>query len=100
GVVQQVDDAETVLTRPANDLVADLVGRDRGIRALAFRDADGLRVDPLPAADADGGYPVGGWRILIDELGAPREWVGPAGSRRGVGAVVQPGSSLRSALDS
>ncbi len=30
GILQQYDDPKTVLTRPATELVADLVGRDRG----------------------------------------------------------------------
>ncbi|MBC7639476.1 MAG: ATP-binding cassette domain-containing protein [Rhodoferax sp.] len=95
GHLAQVDTPEQLLAAPANDFVADFVGRDRGIRRLGFRLADSLPVQPVDAPrDSE-------WVLDLDDRGRPRGW-----SRRGVTASMQSGGgtfttadSLRTVLD-
>lgn len=98
GKMQQYASPETVLTQPANELVESMVGRDRGFRALSFRDGGSLAVTALSATG--GACDVGeGWRLELDSNGAPAAWLDQAGSRHNVGSTVQRGGSMRAVLD-
>jgi len=109
-----------VLSHPADDFVADFVGRDRGYRALSFTVAGNLPVrdepilrlgssgDPSlipPDAAADEPY----WVLVVDDGRQPRGWVDARRVTGGRsldledlvlgGSLVGPQSSLRTALD-
>ncbi|HQA77152.1 MAG TPA: ATP-binding cassette domain-containing protein [Propionicimonas sp.] len=114
GTLAQLDSPERLLADPADDFVADFLGRDRGYRGLAFQAAPDLpiRREPtvaLGASVADARQAAGGedWLLVVDEAGAPAGWVelsGLAGPidrddlHRG-GTVARAGGSLRAALD-
>ena len=109
GRLAQVAEPSYLLAHPADDFVADFVGRDRGYRALQFQQAPRLplRSEPtvvlgeVPASRAD-------WVLVVDDERHPLGWVEPAriGSRevtrddlhRG-GTVAREHGSLRGALD-
>lgn len=99
GQMQQFADAETVLTQPANKLVAGMVGRDRGFRSLSFHNAKGLPIQNLPAIDAEGGYHFGQWRLLTDKNGVPQSWEDGSSRRFAVGSVTPLNGNLRGFLD-
>jgi len=109
-----------VLSHPADDFVADFVGRDRGYRALSFTVAGNLPVRDEPTLrlgstgdsslippDAAPGAPY--WVLVVDDARQPRGWVDArrvAGGRTLEledlvlgGSLVGPQSSLRTALD-
>jgi osmoprotectant transport system ATP-binding protein len=71
GKLAQLGSPQEVLDDPADDFVADFVGRDRGFRALSFLTAEALEVEPVTAyverADAV--------RLVLDEAGRPQGWV-------------------------
>jgi osmoprotectant transport system ATP-binding protein len=108
GIVAQAAAPAELLSDPADDFVADFVGRDRGYRALSFRTVGELptksehtvRLGEAPTAG-------GGWQLVVDDGGRPLGWVdpgrvsGPVGEQhlhRG-GTVAPAGGSLRAALD-
>ncbi|MDH6145818.1 osmoprotectant transport system ATP-binding protein [Kitasatospora sp. GP30] len=93
GRIAQVADPATLLAAPADEQVAAFLGRDRGLRGLALRPAEGIA---LLAADT----PLDGWTLTVDPEGRPTGWQGPAETIRQV-AVFRPGAdTLRTALDS
>ncbi|MEP6559515.1 MAG: ATP-binding cassette domain-containing protein [Nakamurella sp.] len=122
GRLAQFASPAEVLTRPADDFVADFVGRDRGYRALSFVASGTLPLhreptlvvgEPVPTDAgstaeglADGG---GRWLLVVDDKGEPRGWLDcrrvPAEHRVTVedlvlgGSLAGPGASLRTALD-
>ena len=49
GHLAQVGSPQELLDDPADEFVADFVGRDRGFRALSFVTADKLEVEPVSA---------------------------------------------------
>ena len=99
GVMQQYASPETVLTQPANALVESMVGRDRGFRALSFKDGSSFAVTPLGEL-VDGSRAVaGGWRLRINADGTPGAWLEPNGESHNTGSTIQPGSSMRAVLD-
>lgn len=107
GVMQQYAEPETVLTRPANELVESMVGRDRGFRALSFRDAltssNGQKIPMRPLGEmVDGTKQISSeWRLELDQNGRPRNWVSNSGTKFTVGTTASlTGGSLRSTLDS
>jgi osmoprotectant transport system ATP-binding protein len=80
GTLAQVAPPGELLSRPADDFVADFVGRDRGYRALGFETAGGLPVrteptietgDQVPAPAADGES----WVVAVDADRRPLGWV-------------------------
>jgi osmoprotectant transport system ATP-binding protein len=120
GRVAQAAEPATLLASPADDFVADFIGRDRGYRALSFADAGALPVREAPTIDFDTTLAaVGGdapapsvtarWTLLIDGDRRPQGWLDGAGLRSGRGlrrddvrlggTLIRPGGSLRSALD-
>ena len=115
GRLAQYDAPAELLHRPADEFVAGFVGRDRGFRALGFTPAGQLPVheepavtlgDPVPDPAAGGA----GWMLVIDADRRPLGWVDRSTVSDGRpvreqhirlgGALVHPGSSLRTALDS
>jgi osmoprotectant transport system ATP-binding protein len=110
GRLAQYATPEELLRAPADDFVADFVGRDRGFRSLTFDSAHDipvrsvavLRPDGTPGVvgPGDGPFP-GGWTLRVDDHGAPRGWVRTGAEADPVvgGTLHRPGGSLRSALD-
>ena len=114
GTLAQLAPPADLLADPADDFVADFLGRDRGYRGLAFTAAPGLplRAEPTVGLGADAAQARrvasgGEWLLVVDGAGAPAGWVeparltGPVGRddlHRG-GTVARVGGSLRSALD-
>ncbi|MET0866106.1 MAG: ABC transporter ATP-binding protein, partial [Nakamurella sp.] len=122
GRLAQFASPAEVLSRPADDFVADFVGRDRGYRALSFTASGTLPLHPEPTLTV--GDPVpdnagslaegigeggGRWLLVVDDRGEPRGWLDcrrvPAGQRVTVqdlvlgGSLAGPNASLRTALD-
>ena len=127
GRVAQAAEPATLLASPADDFVADFIGRDRGYRALSFADPGALPLrqvptvdfaDALAAANGDGSVSAvlaavraipAQWALLVDPDGHPQGWLDCAGVQAGRalrrddvrlgGTLIRPGGSLRSALD-
>ncbi len=110
GTLAQIAEPAYLLAHPADDFVADFVGRDRGYRALQFQDTPHL---PLRSERTVvlGEQPEGTdavWLLVVDDDRKPLGWVEPAriGARavedadlhRG-GTVARAGGTLRGALD-
>ncbi len=112
GRLAQAADPATVLAHPADDFVADFVGRDRGYRSLGFVQA---RVSvheesavPLdaPAASARAAA-SDGWVLVVDGENRPQGWVQPDRIGDVVrrddlalgGTLASSGGSLRAHLD-
>jgi osmoprotectant transport system ATP-binding protein len=51
GVLAQFDTPEAILAAPADDFVAQFVGADRGLKRLALRHLDEVRLLPVPDAN-------------------------------------------------
>ncbi|MBA3021703.1 ABC transporter ATP-binding protein [Propionicimonas sp.] len=114
GTLAQFDAPARLLADPADDFVADFLGRDRGYRALGFVAAPGLPISaeptvPLGATPAEAKQAAAGadWLLVLDAAGAPAGWVEPARLlapitsaelHRG-GTLARVGGSLRAALD-
>ncbi|GAA1128538.1 ABC transporter ATP-binding protein [Arthrobacter flavus] len=71
GHLAQYASPQELLENPANDFVADFVGRDRGFRSLSFDSSEVLELDPLDSVR------VGNERLVLDSAGRPRGWAGP-----------------------
>lgn len=115
GVLQQYDEPARLLSRPANDFVASMVGSGRGYRLLQLLDAGQLARCEIPTVAAgsviDGEALRDGWALVVDADMRPMGWLDAAGARRHsegeplragltpVGALLRPGDSLGRALD-
>jgi osmoprotectant transport system ATP-binding protein len=81
GVLAQYDEPAALLGKPADDFVADFVGRDRGYRALGFLAASGLTVRDLAVVPLEGtvgqarGGLVDGWAVAVDGARRPLGWL-------------------------
>ncbi|MGA8046721.1 MAG: ABC transporter ATP-binding protein [Dermatophilaceae bacterium] len=108
GRLAQIADPAYLLTHPADDFVADFVGRDRGYRALSFQASPRL---PLHAERTllmgEATDRTDEWILVLDELHRPQGWVEPsrlngpvteADLQRG-GTVARASGTLRAALD-
>ena len=98
GRLAQVATPQRLLAAPESDFVADFVGRDRGIRALSFRTAAALPVQPLPNV----GVRERGWSLLLDCDGRPLGWGAADGTRTtmaGSGGTFTTSDTLRTVLD-
>lgn len=112
GRLAQAADPEILLVRPADDFVADFVGRDRGYRSLGFVEAhvvihDEAAVPLGVSADAARSVASDGWVLVADERGRPQGWanadllaatIGRADLALG-GTLATAGGSLRAHLD-
>jgi osmoprotectant transport system ATP-binding protein len=54
GVLAQYDTPEAILARPADEFVAQFVGADRGLKRLALRRLDEVRLLPVPEGNGAG----------------------------------------------
>jgi osmoprotectant transport system ATP-binding protein len=103
GTLAQFATPSELLSSPADDFVAEFVGRDRGYRRLQFLGSGELTLIDVPT---DGGE---GWWLLLDDDRRPTAWrhgdggedvaVGSLHRVDGDGASGTDGGSLRSALD-
>jgi osmoprotectant transport system ATP-binding protein len=114
GSLQQYDEPARLLSRPANDFVARMIGLGRGYRWLQFLDATQLPVHDIhriaESAVADAQL-RDGWTLVVRADGAPLGWIdaGGVGKHRGgaslsdsvtsVGSLFRPGGNLSQALD-
>jgi osmoprotectant transport system ATP-binding protein len=114
GSLQQYDEPALLLSRPANDFVARMIGAGRGYRWLQFLDANQLPVhDILQITESALGdaQPRDGWALVVKADGAPVGWIDASGVRKhrggaslrdsvtSVGALFGPGGNLSQALD-
>jgi osmoprotectant transport system ATP-binding protein len=109
GHLAQVAEPAYLLAHPADDFVADFVGRDRGYRSLQFQPTPRLPLRPEPTI-VIGERPVStsSWLLVVDDARHPLGWVEPtrigdrpvedADLHRG-GTVARATGSLRGALD-
>jgi osmoprotectant transport system ATP-binding protein len=96
GHLAQLGTPQDLLDRPADQFVADFVGRDRGFRALSFLTAGTLEVEPVSAyvdrADAV--------RLVVDDEGRPQGWsVNGSGELRALPGSFTVDDSLRLVTD-
>jgi osmoprotectant transport system ATP-binding protein len=70
GHLAQLGSPQDVLDNPADEFVADFVGRDRGFRALSFLTAETLDVEPVQSY-VDRRDAV---RLVLDGSGKPQGW--------------------------
>ena len=111
GKLAQLAPPAELLAQPADDFVADFVGRDRGYRSLGFRRGE-LPLSPEPTvplgASAEQVRSLGApWVLVVDEHTRPQGWVEPGGVEDSVrrdrlhrgGTVAAVDGSLRAALD-
>jgi osmoprotectant transport system ATP-binding protein len=96
GRLAQVGAPQELLDNPADEFVADFVGRDRGFRGLSFVTADKLEVEPVSAyVDR-----VSGVRLVLDDDGRPQGWaVDGSGSRQPLPATFTSEDNLRLVTD-
>jgi osmoprotectant transport system ATP-binding protein len=115
GVLQQYDEPAQLLSRPANDFVARMIGAGRGYRWLQFLDATNLPLHGISTitdpAEISEDHLHDGWALVVKSDGAPLGWIDANGVRKhrggaslrdsvtSVGAVFRPGANLSQALD-
>lgn len=88
GKLAQVGTPRELLEQPADEFVAEFVGRDRGLRSLSFDTAADLPVRPV--AEAAG--------LVLDDAGRPTGWRTGAGLEA-TGGTFRPTDSLRLVID-
>ncbi len=96
GRLAQLGSPQDVLDNPADEFVADFVGRDRGFRALSFITAEELEVEPVRGyvdrADAV--------RLVLDGSGKPEGWsVNGSADLRALPSTFTVEDSLRLVTD-
>jgi osmoprotectant transport system ATP-binding protein len=81
GKLVQFDTPEDLLAAPADDFVADFIGRDRGIRRLSFVKAADvpLRTPPVVPVTAKVSTVGPDWSLVVDAANTPLGWVRAAG---------------------
>jgi osmoprotectant transport system ATP-binding protein len=95
GHLAQFAAPQELLDNPADDFVADFVGRDRGFRGLSFLTAEGLEVEPVRAYVDRSGV-----RLLLDGAGRPTGWsVNGSGSPRPLPGTFTGDDTLRLVTD-
>jgi osmoprotectant transport system ATP-binding protein len=114
GELAQLASPEDLLSAPADDFVADFVGRDRGYRRLGFTPADSrlpLTAEPVVHLGASPGQAKAAtrdrWLLVLGEGGRPAGWVevatldGPvAVADLNLSGTVAPGSgTMRQIFD-
>lgn len=114
GKLAQLATPEELLTDPADDFVADFVGRDRGYRSLGFTQAaPGLRIRPEPvvtlgaSAEEALAATTDAWLLVLDDDGRPVGWVEPrtltgpvrSGDLNLSGTVAPTTGTMRQILD-
>ncbi|WP_447004212.1 ABC transporter ATP-binding protein [Saccharothrix isguenensis] len=101
GFLAQYAPPSVLLTRPADDFVANFVGKDRGYRSLSFVDSSGVEVAEVPTV-AEGSAPESSsdWRLVVDADERPQGWVAPDAAVVPGGSLYEVGAAIRGALDS
>ncbi|GAB2604946.1 proline/glycine betaine ABC transporter ATP-binding protein [Paractinoplanes abujensis] len=87
GILAQVGTPQELLTAPADDFVAEFVGRDRGIRSLSFDSAADLPVSGPPST------------LALDDAGRPAGWHMESGQVLPTGGTFTASDSLRLVTD-
>ncbi|WP_033442605.1 ABC transporter ATP-binding protein [Saccharothrix sp. NRRL B-16314] len=101
GFLAQYAPPAVLLTRPADDFVANFVGKDRGYRSLSFVDSSGVEVaEVATVADGSAFESSPDWRLVVDADKRPQGWVAPDASVVPGGSLYEVGASIRGALDS
>ena len=96
GRLAQLGSPQELLDNPADEFVADFVGRDRGFRALSFITAEKLEVEPVSAYVERGDDPS----LVLDDGGRPRGWrVNGHGDLRALPGTFRVGDTLRLVTD-
>jgi osmoprotectant transport system ATP-binding protein len=96
GHLAQVGTPQELLDDPADEFVADFVGRDRGFRGLSFITAEGLDVEPVKTW-VDG---RDGVRLVLDDGGKPQGWsVNGSTDLRPLPGTFAPSDSMRLVTD-
>ena len=95
GILAQYGTPQDLLEKPADEFVAEFVGRDRGLRSLSFDTAAGLPVRPVADAAADGA------ELVLDDAGRPLGWRRSAAGGEPIptGGVFTTADSLRLVTD-
>ncbi|EOM77378.1 ATP-binding cassette domain-containing protein [Rhodococcus rhodnii] len=97
GRLRQYDAPDVVLASPADDFVAEFVGRDRGYRGLSFRSASDVPIHEIRTVTTEsvGEATLGesGWALVVSDDGRPLGWVDAAGV-----AKVRGGSAVSAAI--
>jgi osmoprotectant transport system ATP-binding protein len=92
GHLAQVGTPQELLDHPADEFVAEFVGRDRGLRSLSFDSAADLPVRPVAEAD--------GRELVLDDAGRPVGWRlagGVAAAGLAAGGVAATGGTCTAA---
>ncbi|MBB5805839.1 osmoprotectant transport system ATP-binding protein [Saccharothrix ecbatanensis] len=101
GFLAQYAPPSVLLTRPADDFVANFVGKDRGYRSLSFVDSSGVEVVEVPTVPEGSAFESSSdWRLVVDADKRPQGWVAPDASVVPGGSLYEVGASIRGALDS
>ncbi len=96
GHLAQLGTPQELLDDPADEFVADFVGRDRGFRALSFMTAEALEVEQI-STYVDG---RDGHRLVLDPDGRPQGWSANGHSDvRVLAGTFTPEDSLRLVTD-
>ncbi len=92
GRLAQVAEPAYLLAHPADDFVADFVGRDRGYRALGFQEAPRLSLhsEPTVVLGERPDRTDAGWLLVVDDDRHPLGWVEPDAHRRPRGGRGRP----------
>jgi osmoprotectant transport system ATP-binding protein len=118
GRLAQFAPPQQLLADPADEFVANFVGRDRGFRSLSFVPASELPLRPVACvlvdasaarAKAVADHAGGRWVLVLDEYGKPLGWLDVetllpddtvrADDLEPLGGAFRPEDSLRAALD-
>ena len=107
GILAQFSSPDDLLAHPTDDFVASFVGRDRGYRALSFKQAEVPIHHETPVRLGESIGPGEEWRLVVDDAGAPLGWVHAddvSGSLSAAdlqlgGTLAALGGSLRGYLD-
>lgn len=81
GHLAQYATPQQLLDNPANDFVAEFVGRDRGFRSLSFDSSEGLTLEPVSSVQE--GVEI----LILNDSGEPVGWAG-----RGIAPESHPAS--------
>jgi len=94
GHIAQFGTPRELLETPADDFVADFVGRDRGFRSLSFDPASDLSVRPLSSIGPE-------LSLVLDDTGRAIGWRGGSAGPGTVplGGTFRASDSLRQATD-
>jgi osmoprotectant transport system ATP-binding protein len=83
GILEQYDTPETILREPANDFVADFLGKDRGLKRLALIPIRNVSLDPGPVAQETDSVDVARETMARHSV----DWIGIASGEQLLGWV-------------